>query len=175
LVGSGYIGLTDGNGAAAVLAYPLDLALDNLGNLFVAEQGNPTVRKVSIASRDVKTVMNGYTYNGYSGQGITVSSSGIVYLYSMCALYRLSPDGKGGLGPSSPNFDSRYESITGGYFGCGYSDATPPTSGGKIGGLIMSAIDSQGNLIFSDTGNNAIRKITLVDKAPTGTQYQLSK
>jgi hypothetical protein len=172
LAGSGHNGGADGFGISADFFYPLDLTLDKTGDLFVADQGNPTVRRVSIATGKVTTVMNGYTYNAQSGQGITTSLSGNIYLYSVCALYRLTPDGKGGLTTSSPGIDSRYEHITGDYAGCGYIDSALAV-GGKINGG-ASVIDAQGNLIFADSGNNVIRIISSVDMAPTTNQYQRS-
>jgi sugar lactone lactonase YvrE len=170
LAGSGHIGGTAGIGVAAEFSYPLGLALDNFGNLLVVAENQPT-RIVSIATGKVTTVAKGYN-PGRGANFITVSPAGNVYITGSCVIWRLSPDGKGGLTASSPELDIGGESITGGFDGCGYQDATPAVNGsGSPGGMV---IDPQGNLVFADIGHNLIRRISLVDKAPTLNQFQQS-
>jgi hypothetical protein len=58
LAGSpGAFGSDDGVGSAARFAFPRGLALDRSGHLYVGEMGNPLVRRVSIATGEVKTVV----------------------------------------------------------------------------------------------------------------------
>jgi sugar lactone lactonase YvrE len=52
---AGQIGADDGNGAAARFAFPIGLAIDATGNLFVTDWSNQTIRKITPA-RDVTTV-----------------------------------------------------------------------------------------------------------------------
>jgi sugar lactone lactonase YvrE len=57
LAGSpGPTGSTDGTGADARFYLPLGMATDGLGNLFVADAGNCTIRKVVIATGEVSTL-----------------------------------------------------------------------------------------------------------------------
>src|SRR5204862_862086 len=50
LAGSaGVLGSADGDGAAAQFEFPNGIAVDKAGNLFVADSGNSTVRKVTSA------------------------------------------------------------------------------------------------------------------------------
>jgi sugar lactone lactonase YvrE len=56
LAGSpGRTGATDGTGAAARFHYPVGIVSDGAGNLFVADDGNATLRKVVIATGAVTT------------------------------------------------------------------------------------------------------------------------
>ncbi len=45
----GIAGLTDGTGSGAFFNQPLDVALDSVGNLYVADTGNATIRKITPA------------------------------------------------------------------------------------------------------------------------------
>ncbi len=86
----GGFGNEDGTGAAARFDYPLDVAVDSFGNVYVADQGNHTIRKVTAAG--VVTTLAGTA--GMSGStdgtgaaarfdnpiGVAVDSSGNVYV-----------------------------------------------------------------------------------------------
>jgi sugar lactone lactonase YvrE len=47
LAGGGGVGAADGSGKAALFNEPVGLAIDTLGNLYVADFGNNTIRKIS--------------------------------------------------------------------------------------------------------------------------------
>jgi DNA-binding beta-propeller fold protein YncE len=56
LAGSaGIFGSTDGIGTAARFTSPSGVAVDGAGNLYVAESGNHTIRKVKLTSGSVST------------------------------------------------------------------------------------------------------------------------
>jgi sugar lactone lactonase YvrE len=99
---AGSSGSTDGTGSAARFSYPTGVAVDNTGNVYVADYGNNTIRKVT--SSGVVTTLAGRA--GYVG-----SSDGI----GISALFR------------SP---------------------------------IHVALDSTGNVYVTDMGNHTIRKVT---------------
>lgn len=102
IAGSGAAGYKDGAAADAMFDAPIGVAIDEQGNVFVADTYNDRIRKIS-----------------KDGQVTTVAGSGV-------AGYK---DGQ----TSEAAFDTP----------CGI------------------AVDKQGNLFVADTGNRAIRRITL--------------
>lgn len=54
---AGMLGSTDGTGASARFNYPSGVALDGVGNLFVADRGNHTIRMVVVATGVVTTLV----------------------------------------------------------------------------------------------------------------------
>lgn len=50
-------GTTDGTGSAARFSVPFGIAADGMGNLFVADQRNDTVRKIALADASVTTFL----------------------------------------------------------------------------------------------------------------------
>jgi hypothetical protein len=47
IAGTGVAGARDGNSAIATFSSPLGLAIDNAGNIFVADAANNKIRKIS--------------------------------------------------------------------------------------------------------------------------------
>lgn len=71
LAGSGAVGNTDGTGAAASFNAPAGLRLDGQGNLYVADYGNRSVRKVAIGNGATTTIQKGAgIYQHISGNGV---------------------------------------------------------------------------------------------------------
>jgi len=64
---SGTQGSTDGTGTAALFRYPRGIVPDGLGNLYVADTNNHTVRKIVIATQVVTTVLGTSTSIGFAG------------------------------------------------------------------------------------------------------------
>ncbi|MDH4227569.1 MAG: hypothetical protein OEV59_07460 [Deltaproteobacteria bacterium] len=82
--GTGVGGYSGDNGpaASAQLNNPAGLAVDSLGNVYIADRWNNRVRKVDVGTGNISTVA-GTGANGYSGDGglaVNAKISGIVYV-----------------------------------------------------------------------------------------------
>ena len=87
--GAGSPGSADGTGAAARFSYPYGIASDGAGNLYVADTGNSTVRKIALSTGAVTTVV------GKAGQ--TGSTDGIGAAARFNYPYGIASDGAGNL------------------------------------------------------------------------------
>lgn len=157
---SGTFGSDDGAGASARFSFPNAIAVDTAGNLYVADELNSTIRKITPAG--VVTTLAGLA--GSTGRvdgsgsaarfdrptGLTVDSGGNVYVadYRNHLIRKVSPAGvvttlagAGGL--------AGFQNGTG--FVLAPVQFRNPTG---------TAVDSAGNIYVSDTGNNSIRRIT---------------
>jgi trimeric autotransporter adhesin len=148
-----------GQATSAQLCSPTKVAVDNSGNLYIADSSNYRVRKVSASG--IITTIAGNGTAGYSGDGgpavnaqlnrpvgVAVDNSGNVYIaddYNF-RVRKVSPDGTISTFAGS------------GFFGYG-GDGGPATSAyfGYLSGL---AIDNGENLYIADADNNRIRKVT---------------
>lgn len=148
LAGSTSSGLEDGTATAASFSYPYGVAVDSGGNVYVADTGNHTIRKITPAG--VVTTLAGSGYVNVNGtassfnqpEGIAVDSGGNLYVADTGnnTIRKITAAGVVTTLPGSE------------YYGYG-----SPTSLYSPKGV---AIDLAGNVYVADTGNNKIRKIT---------------
>jgi uncharacterized protein (TIGR03437 family) len=159
--GQGTAGYTGDGGAAtqAQLNAPMGLALDSAGNLYIAEYGNNTVRKVA-KSGGVIVTLAGNGSPGYSGdgggatgaalnrpEGVTVGPSGLVYI--------------------ADTFNNRVRVVSlGGTIqtaaGTGISSLSGDGAAATTATFFLPtdvATDSGGNLYIADYGNGRLRKV----------------
>ena len=59
VAGSGIAGNSDGTGTAASFNYPSGVALDGLGNLYVADSGNNTIRRIALPGARLPSSLTG--------------------------------------------------------------------------------------------------------------------
>ncbi|MFS2022520.1 gluconolaconase [Massilia sp. CT11-137] len=143
LFAGGHTGFADGVGAAAAFDTPSALAIDRLGNLYVADTRNNAVRKVA-PDGSVSTLAGGAA--GFDGPvGVAVDRDGNVYVADTYN-DRIGRIGKDGAvttvaGSGTP----------------GHMDGTGTAAGFDTPSAI--AVDKHGMLFVADTGNNAIRRI----------------
>jgi hypothetical protein len=153
LAGSGTSGNTDGTGTSAKFFYPSGVAVDGAGNVYVADQNNHSIRKIT-ASGVVSTLAGsaqGYTDGtGTSAKfdfpmGVAVDGDGNVYVadYGNNRIRKITA-----LGVVS--------TLAGGT--SGYTDGTGASA--KFDYPRGVAVDGAGNVYVADQYNHRIRKIT---------------
>lgn len=155
LAGSGATGSTDATGASATFTVPDGIAVDNAGNVYVADSGSYKIRKITPAGV-VSTLAGSGTYGFADGPGasaqfsfvrsLVVDSSGNVYVVdsSNYRIRKITPSG--------------VVSTLAGSSTSGTNDGTG--SAAQFSFPYGLAIDSSGNLYVGDSGNNRIRKVT---------------
>ncbi len=182
VAGTGTIGLTGDNGAAvqARLSNPSGVAVDAVGNVYIAERDTGSIRKVAIETGVITRVAGGstpcrldYECQGFSGDGglataaelwkpagVAVDGAANIYIADTGnARIRKISAATGtivtiaGSGPSG-GWD--------GYAGspCGYSGDGGPATAALLCYPYSVAVDSVGNVYTADMGNNRIRMIS---------------
>jgi sugar lactone lactonase YvrE len=154
---AGSNGSADGNGSAARFNFPLGVAVDNAGNVYVADTNSSTVRKITSSGAVSTFAGQAGSFGSADGtgnaarfnntQGVAVDSAGNVYVadYLNHTIRRITP--------------SRVVSTFAGLAGNGGS-ADGTGNGARFNFPYGVAVDGAGNAYVADSGNDAIRKIT---------------
>jgi len=154
LAGSGFQGHLNGIGTLATFLYPTGVAVDANGNVYVADNGNNLIRKISsdgvvstFAGSGVQVDHNGTgTAASFNGpRGIAVDVNGNVYVADNGNLIRkISPTG-----------------VVTTFAGSGVQGNTNGTgTAASFNTLMGIAVDVNGNVYVADYGNILIRKIS---------------
>ncbi len=153
--GDGRSGTADGKGLSASFRSLSALAIAPDGTLYVADQGNGLVRRVTVegvVSTIAGSPRNGSAVDGAGSAarfiemtGIAVDASGIVYITDRNAIRKVSPTGTVSTFAGSPGVSA---------FANGQGNEA------RFGTLAGIAIDATGNLYVSDATNFSIRKVT---------------
>jgi sugar lactone lactonase YvrE len=153
---NGQVGSIDGTGAAARFENPRGVAVDGAGNVFVADTGGSTIRRITAAG--VVTTFAGSagrigSTNGsaaaasfFGPQGVAVDSTGTVYVTENSHTIRSITSG--GLVSTVAGLTS----VNGAADGLGSAARFSIPSG--------VAVDAARNLYIADSSNHTIRKIT---------------
>jgi|GEM_PF-5022857 len=155
--GAGLAGSIDANGIEARFNYPTDIAIDGIGNVYVADSNNHTIRKIT-ADGVVTTVA------GKAGLSGSVNGAGTTALFNQPGGLALGGLGNVYVADTGNNTLRRItpEGIVTTFAGL-------PTIAGLKDGTGTAALfnqpqtlafDSSGNLYVVDTGNAALRKVT---------------
>jgi uncharacterized protein (TIGR03437 family) len=172
VAGNGTPGFGGDSGPAtsAQLNYPTGVSVDAAGNLYIADQANNRVRKVS---GGVITTVAGNGTLGFSGDngpattaqlngpaGIAVDAAGNLYI--------------------ADYGNSRVRKVSGGVITtvagngtAGFSGDNGPATSARLNSPEGVAVDSAGNLYVADLGNNRIRRVSggvITTVAGTGTR-----
>jgi sugar lactone lactonase YvrE len=150
----GEISARAGNGeffGAGALGAPDGVAVDSAGNLYVADIAFHQVRKVA-PDGAISTIPgygpapDGSTCSNIEGpHGLAVDASGNVYANELHRVRRIAPAGD-------------VETVAGNNTDS-YSGDGGPAAAAQLSSPWGVAVDSQGNLWFSDSGNRTIRRI----------------
>ena len=152
---SGVAGATNGTGTAARFNYPEDIAIDSVGNIYVADTYNHTIRKINSAG--VVTSLAGQ-YSGFNDgtgtaasfsypQQLSVDLAGNVYVADTnnCAIRIVSPAG--------------VVTTLAGSATCGDQDGIG--SAAKLNRPNAIVLGNDNAVYITDTNNNKIKRVLL--------------
>jgi len=151
---AGLSGSDDGTNSDARFYKPIGIAVDGAGNLFVADSGNQTIRKITSAG--VVTTLAGLAGSTYgppdgiginarfeSPQGLAVDASGNLFVTeALGRIRKVTPDG--------------VVTTIAGAMAFGSEDGIGNAA--RFVDPVGIAVDRLGNIYIADTGNNLIRK-----------------
>jgi sugar lactone lactonase YvrE len=160
LAGSGASGYVDGSGTAAQFSYPNGVAVDGAGNLYVADENNHRIRKISSGGEATTLAGSGGTGDSNGGYadgpgtaaqffrpfGVAVDGAGNVYVADTYnhRIRKITSDGE--------------VTTLAGSGASGYADGTGTAAQFTFPSGV--AVDGAGNVYVGDYNNHRIRKIT---------------
>ena len=157
LAGSGSSGFLDGAPGTAKFSYPSGVAVDASGNVYVADEYNDRIRKVTPTG--VVTTLAGTNYGFADGpgatarftspRGVAVDAATNVFVadYSNNRIRKVTPAGVvSTLAGTNNNYLDPFANGTG--------------AAAKFNGPCGVAVDASGNVYVTDAGNMRIRKVT---------------
>ncbi|MBC8233690.1 putative Ig domain-containing protein [bacterium] len=161
VAGNGFNGYSGGDGGPATEAsfnYPSDVAIDSLGNLYIADYLNHRIRKVDTSG--IITTVAGDGSRGYSGDGGPATEARLYYPIGVAV------DSLGNL-YIADGWNQRIRkvdtsgilTIVAGGNGRGYSGDGGPATGARLSRPGGVAIDSLRNLYITDNANHRVRKV----------------
>jgi len=158
--GNGRAGYSGDSGPAtsAQIFEPWAVAVDGQGNIFVADAGNRRVREIS-TDGNINTVAGGGSINIRDGSPATSAPIGVPTAVAI--------DPQGNFFISDQTYNRVWKVSPAGSIAtaagsgtAGYSGDGGPATSAQIWGPTGVAVDSQGNLFISDSGNDRIRKVS---------------
>jgi hypothetical protein len=158
------------NNAATELAYPIGIAKDSKGNIYIADNNNCAIREVEESNGNITTFAGGTSGDlkgcGYSGDGgpaaaaqfnadnsLAFDGGGNMYVadYNNCAIRKIAA--------GSTTVSTIAGGSAGVLLGCGYSGDGGPANKAKIYHPQGVSADGAGDVFFADQANNRVREI----------------
>jgi len=162
VAGTGAAGY-NGDGVAAITAQinsPYGLAVDSAGNIFIVDNGNQRIRKVSGATGLISTVAGtgvaGYGIDGGAAVSTTLNAPSGIALDGAGNLYISD---KGNQRICKVNAATGVISTVAGNGIAGYSGDGIPATTAKINDPFGLAVDSAGNLYIAEYTGSRVRKV----------------
>jgi len=162
IAGTGTAGNTGDGGLAtsAKLNFPMGLALDASGNIYIADFYNMNIRKVTISTGIISTVAGNGTA-GFSGDGGLATAAELYYPFGIAV------DGSGNIYIGDLK-NSRVRKVTAstglistiaGNGTAGYSGDGGLAAAAELNYLQIIILDAANNIYIADQENNRVRKI----------------
>ncbi|WP_052733139.1 NHL domain-containing protein [Hymenobacter terrenus] len=166
LAGTGTAGFSGDGGPAtgAMLNSPRGVAVDGNGNIYIADQSNHRVRKVSAATGVITTLAGAGGTGGFSGDGGPATGA------MLDEPTGVAVDGNGNIyiADQSNNRVRKVSAATGvittlagtGTFGTGNFGDGGPATGAMLSQPTGVAVDGSGNVFIADAANFRIRHVS---------------
>jgi hypothetical protein len=154
---AGLMGTADGTGAAARFDFPVGVAADSAGNVYVADSNNNTLRKITAAGVVTTLAGTARVRGGADGTGTNASFN---------APQGVAVDGAGNVYVADWSGHTIRKVTTGGVVTtlAGSADMAGSADGTGAAARFTSpqglAVDGAGNLYVTDQSNHTIRKVT---------------
>jgi sugar lactone lactonase YvrE len=155
IAGSDSAGFVNGTGKVARFNHPFGLALDQAGNLYIADQGNSIIREMT----------PGLVVSTFAGMpGITGSANAADTLASFNKPFSVAVDGSNNVYVADAGNNLIRKIAADGtvstFAGTGVPGSADGTDTATFNSPLGVAVDQLGNVYVADYGNNLIRKIT---------------
>jgi len=145
---------------SAKLNMPRGLALDGVGDLFIADTNNHRIRRVDAATGIITTVA-GRSGSGFSGDGGPATSAQL----NQPAGLALDDANNLFIADEANHRIRRVDAVSGiittvvGTFNYGFNGDGGPATSATLTGPSDVVVDSTGNLLVADRGNHRIRRV----------------
>jgi len=165
--GNGSFGYAGNNGlaTAAELYNPYDVAIDQSGNIYIADTQNHAIRKITASTGIITTIAGkGPGNKGYAGdngmaidahldtpQGVALDAAGNLYIVDA-----------GNHAVRKVNMDTGVITTIAGTGDYGYAGDGGPATSARLYAPTKVAVDIAGDIYIADQGNHVIRKINVV-------------
>ncbi|HTA81929.1 MAG TPA: hypothetical protein VK783_03290, partial [Bacteroidia bacterium] len=149
-----------GLGTNAIISNPTGVVRDKLGNVYFADQSNMRIRELNVSTHIITTIAGNGT-SGFSGDGgaataselgspqaLAIDDSGNIYIADV-SNYRIRKI------TSATGIISTYA----GFGNSGYNGENINADTLRMGNVNGLAVDTAGNVYFSDEDNSILRKI----------------